>query len=1298
MSNAADGHGDPSYGRTQCRPYSWKRKVIDGHEELHIWCLDRESRSVLVRVRGYRVPCVIELQKSPKDYIKSWAAIQKHVLKELSAKMRNKLQRNNQNGVNVDEKLEGEYREATAFYFSQKRDVLMTTCPSTDHLRALEEASRYGVYIDPTGVGQQRNRRIRIGYNIIEGSNMDTIMKFIVSRGITHTQWIDIPTRRPKVPKAVGPFGASYEKEYVVRPTEVIAAEGDTAKWEVHPKVFMFDFETYSHVYKNLPDKDWITNAITDVSVSVYRDGDRDGAKCGERLREYQFVFGDVGDKMCARDGCRGRRDFNTKGSDAGLFCKRHAAPGMVDVSGRTCEETKCMRKPRFARKGAVRALYCEQHKQKDMEDVTELEEGVEVRRFGSEKALLEAYVAFVVESDPDVFSGYNISGYDWDYLRARMKVLDVEWPLGACRIRDSDVWFNNKIPIKINPKLTRNLLNLEFDGRITLDVFHMAIREYGKLPMQNLDTVSRFILDRGKHDVTAEEMFRAHDRLLDAAERFARITARWRPMTAADAPLFSSHYGAYPEFHPNVSRAVVDAVIAEYEAAKREKERVGYYCDEDTRLCVDISEKTSMISNICELSGIVGVQPGDVYTRGEQLRGLTLIYRQCRSLGIVVDRQILQGLKGAAGGHVGDGVPGYYKNVITLDFKSMYPSIIMGYNICYSTYVREDVDGHLWRDDQCNVIEWSQQSVEETLVPGKNGAKRRKKKKLFHEDGSPVMEHHRYRFVKAEHRKGIIPRIVEMLVSERNRVRAKIKTFDDEKLKQIYNIRQLGLKVAGNSMYGLMGVGEYGKLPFKIGSMCTAAMGRELILECNRIIEEECNGRIVYNDTDSTMFQIKGVTTGADMIEVGTLLEKYISDRFPDPLYFEFEKCGDFLFFTPKKYVYWLVDAFKRLRNGEPNPGYGFLSDLCKPEKALLLRGNVLVRRDNPNVLKNVYMDMLRNILVDLAMVHSERADAERIWQRIASYADELGIDATLKRVPDSPNERPQMLRKSMHRLLDIACTTIVDLVAADIDLSDLVITGGINDNYASDFAKMDVYFERLRDMGKQVSRGDRVAYIVVERPGHDKLGERMYPVDVFCEMYAENPTASPDVFYYINNVLTNPTERLISVGYRQILEADENAFQRKLYTKVHELTYELLQKGKRVFFSREEAEEIVYGPLRDVIDGEGVITDLERAKANIDALLKSETPRIRTQTSEARKELVTGRKVFTPNLTLKPIEKLAKAYKSDTDSNSHKRAGLFKEFLGELCSDAVKKKLYAKLNRTPGDWGISTLSSRSR
>lgn len=165
----------------------------------------------------------------------------------------------------------------------------------------------------------------------------------------------------------------------------------------------------------------------------------------------------------------------------------------------------------------------------------------------------------------------------------------------------------------------------------------------------------------------------------------------------------------------------------------------------------------------------------------------------------------------------------------------SLYPSIMIAYNICYSTWVPEDSD---IPEEKCHVIQWNDH-FNCLHDPVKRSGSTKSKK--------VICTPRRYKFLKEP--LGILPTMLRNLLNARDIVKTLMKTEKDETMKIVQNCKQLALKISANSTYGSLGV-RNGKLPFMPGAMCVTAIGREAIQKVAKIAVEEHEAELVYGDS----------------------------------------------------------------------------------------------------------------------------------------------------------------------------------------------------------------------------------------------------------------------------------------------------------------------------------------------------------------------------------------------------------------------------------------------------------------
>lgn len=188
--------------------------------------------------------------------------------------------------------------------------------------------------------------------------------------------------------------------------------------------------------------------------------------------------------------------------------------------------------------------------------------------------------------------------------------------------------------------------------------------------------------------------------------------------------------------------------------------------------------------------------------------------------------------------------VKGYYDvPIATLDFASLYPSIMMAHNLCYTTLLDRTTIERL------------------RLVEGEDYVK------------TPNNDF----FATRKKREGLLPIVLQDLLAARKRAKNDLKVEKDPFKRAVLDGRQLALKVSANSVYGFTGA-TIGKLPCLAISSSTTAYGRQMIEATKVRVEKEFsvdngyehNAEVVYGDTDSVMvkFGCNDLKTAMDLGE----------------------------------------------------------------------------------------------------------------------------------------------------------------------------------------------------------------------------------------------------------------------------------------------------------------------------------------------------------------------------------------------------------------------------------------------
>lgn len=229
---------------------------------------------------------------------------------------------------------------------------------------------------------------------------------------------------------------------------------------------------------------------------------------------------------------------------------------------------------------------------------------------------------------------------------------------------------------------------------------------------------------------------------------------------------------------------------------------------------------------------------------------------------------------KKEGGAFVHDVTIGIHKNVIILDFKGYYTSMMMSGNMCASTYVTEQEALELI-NKKYNVAFARNEDISANLIDNEfiytpNGA-------MFRKD-----------------KKGVIPEILVHVRDQRNYHKKLMKAETDPQKKNIEDLIQNGFKRIGNIFYGQFKNPHF-RLMNKIIAEAITSACETLTKRTNSIIENlnpyeltkidklsNYKIKVIYNDTDSIFIEFPASLTGQEMEIIGKALEKYINSIIP--------------------------------------------------------------------------------------------------------------------------------------------------------------------------------------------------------------------------------------------------------------------------------------------------------------------------------------------------------------------------------------------------------------------------------
>ncbi|KAJ2517092.1 DNA-directed DNA polymerase delta [Coemansia sp. RSA 1939] len=491
---------------------------------------------------------------------------------------------------------------------------------------------------------------------------------------------------------------------------------------------------------------------------------------------------------------------------------------------------------------------------------------GVHVLSFQNEANMLLRWKDFLQTCDPDIVIGYNTTDFDLPYLLDRAEALGADGFAFLGRIRDIRTKVGTShFSSKAYGARDSKVINME--GRVQFDVLAAMRREY-KLRSFSLNAVSAKFLGEQKEDVPY-------------------------------------------------------SIITDLQNESPEtRRRLAVYCLKDAFLPQRLVDKLMFLVNSMEMARVTGVPFNYLLTRGQQIKVVSQLYRHALRQELVVPVIEAQGGDNQyEGATVIEPKRGYYDiPIATLDFASLYPSIMMAHNLCYTTLLNKSTIERLGlvRD------------VDYVVTPTNDC------------------------FVKSTKRIGLLPHILGELLSARKQAKSDMKKETDPFKIQVLNGRQLALKISANSVYGFTGALN-GRLPCLQISASVTAFGRDMIQQTVEEVEKHytiANGyqhdaTVIYGDTDSVMVNF-GVKTLEEAMKLGTEAADHVTERFVKPIKLEFEKVYfPYLLINKKRYagLYW-----------------------TRPEKydKLDTKGLETVRRDNCQLVPLVLDTCLKMLLID--------------------------------------------------------------------------------------------------------------------------------------------------------------------------------------------------------------------------------------------------------------------------------------------------------------------------------------------
>ncbi len=739
------------------------------------------------------------------------------------------------------------------------------------------------------------------------------------------------------------------------------------------------------------------------------------------------------------------------------------------------------------------------------------------------EKDLIAKFALMIHEIDSDIVTGYNIFGFDYNYIwqRSTLYYTQRNNPLSKLGKGHSDSLLKNK-SLETSAYGQNDYAYIDMPGRVSIDMYKYIHREY-KLESLKLDFVAQTFFN-GKILSIKGNAFTVSDDNLDLlrpgmyvsiSEDIINIVEKTR-IESIDGNVLTLVLNSddLPRYFEGKYTWGLSKNDVEYSAMKgihygqdaKERGVIGSYCIQDNVICNMLAARLNSVYNYIAMANTCKVPFSYLVFRGQSIKTYSLIALECKKYDYIMeDRRFTESEK-YQGAFVLDPEPGgYFNPVVCNDFAALYPSCIISENLSPDTFVDIEVEKRIrGRDYLLNHVQ-IKEDVRRTFL------KVNDPKIDGYDPSKPIV------------RRGIFPTVLLQLLQKRKDVRKKMKGIDDPVALAVLDAQQLAYKVTCNSLYGQLGA-AMSQVYCMAAAESTTATGRHfLCMARDAVLEHFPNARIVYGDTDSLMVDYVNNEEMTEQeklqysIDCGKRIEKVMDEKLPFPHKFEYEKTFyPYIIFGKKYYL-------------------GMKYETANDSGKIMSRGIVLNRRDNAKIVKYVYKTILMRLMEDKD-VQGALEFLDDILKRLTGG----NISMSLLKIVKPYNESATVQANNAivefwdefkdfieGRGMEGANPVDIKAVAAMEGRTDIV-EYECKDKWATENAAS-ALARKKRMRGETVERNQQLEYVFVINKRAKTQGDRVEDVDAVSRL-----KIPIDYGHYITNQIMKPVHELFKVfGY---------------------------------------------------------------------------------------------------------------------------------------------------------------------
>lgn len=761
--------------------------------------------------------------------------------------------------------------------------------------------------------------------------------------------------------------------------------------------------------------------------------------------------------------------------------------------------------------------------------------DNVVIESYKRESDVLLAWTNLVLKEDPDIIIGYNIFGFDYEFMFRRAVECGCAEPfLILSRIKDKMcgkfIRDENGEYLEIE-KSSVQIASGQHDfhfikmvGRVQIDMLNYFRRDYN-LNSYKLDAVaSEFIgdsiksieyidnntkvksknligLEKGNY-VAFEEISHSSD-MYEGGAKFKVVEVNEKEAWFVVENIIT------PDMNKKVRWGLAKDDVSPQDifrltnGSSKDRAIIAKYCIQDCNLVHHLVKKVDVVTGLSEMSRISSVPMTFVVFRGQGIKLTSYLAKKCRELGYMkptIDRGSQEDvLEGAI---VLDPKVGFYEDnpVACLDYASLYPSEMIADNISHDSkvwsktydlsgklvkeegekdkkgnYIYDNLPGYEYVDLEYDHLAWRYIEGSRKLKPVKT-----------------IVGKRICRFAQFPNKEvGVLPAILRELLMQRKATRKESAKMmeSDPQFANVLDKRQLSYKILANSIYGQTGAKTSSFYEVDIASSTTAG-GRKMLMYAKKMLETAYKGRVfdvpgygkvktdgeyVYGDTDSVFFTFNLMEENCTPIRGQKALEiTIILAQKAGELASSFLKGPHDLEYE-KTFLPFCLLSKKRyvgmLYETDPHKCY---------RKSM---GIVLKRRDNAPIVKDVFGGVIDILMSGMGM----------------------------------------------EKAVEFTKTSIQKLVEKKVQIDKLLITKSLRSGYAKpQQIAHKVLADRIavRDPGNKPAAGSRIAFAYIVNPKAKSQGDRVETPE-----YIRENDIKLDYVHYITNQIMKPVSQVLGL-----------------------------------------------------------------------------------------------------------------------------------------------------------------------